>query len=208
MKNTIVTLMAIAWSAWSPPVIAADVEARITAPRVTQAPVVDGEGRDAAWKGAKETKVVAKGVFPANASKSTEVVIRSVHTDSHVFFLVRWSDETRDDRAQKPFAWDPAKSAYVEGSEREDMFALAFEHTGPFTADMLSPEEAIWDVWHWKAARTDPQGFAMDRTHRHAAAVGGQGEVAQSQGRSAHLDRPRRRRRGHRGREAGGSRCP
>ena len=33
------------------------------------------------------------------------------------------------------------------------MAAVAFELSGPFTADMLSPVDAIWDVWHWKALR-------------------------------------------------------
>ena len=167
MKKAIVILPAVVWCVWASAGIAAGVEGNIVSVRATNAPVLDGDGRDAAWKSARETKAVAKGVFPTNESKSTEVAIRSVHTDTHVYFLVRWRDETRDDRAQKPFAWDSAKNAYVEGPEREDMFALAFEHTGPFTADMLSPEEAIWDVWHWKAARTGPQGFAMDRTHRY-----------------------------------------
>jgi hypothetical protein len=167
MKNMIATLTLLGWCAGSSAGIAADAEGKLVSARVAQGPVVDGAGGDAAWRTARETKVVAKGVFPANASKSTEVALRSVHTDTHVYVLVRWRDETRDDQAQKPFAWDPGKNAYAEGPEREDMFALAFEHTGPFTADMLSPVEAVWDVWHWKASRTNPQGFAMDRTHRY-----------------------------------------
>lgn len=32
---------------------------------------------------------------------------------------------------------------------------------------MLFGEEAEWDVWQWKATRTNPQGYAMDRTHRY-----------------------------------------
>lgn len=146
---------------------AADALPKVVSLRVTKAPVVDGDRGDAAWKSAEEAKVIAKGVFPENAAKSTEVVLRSVHTDTHVFFLVRWRDETRDDQAHKPWTWDAGNGAYVEGPEREDMFALAFEHTGPFTADMLAPDESVWDVWHWKATRTNPQGFAMDRSHRY-----------------------------------------
>jgi hypothetical protein len=59
---------------------------------------LDGDGRDDAWKAARETKVVARWVFPANASKSTDVSIRSVHTDTHVYSLARWRDATRDDQ--------------------------------------------------------------------------------------------------------------
>lgn len=167
MKGTVLGLAALVCCARPSRGFAASVEGRIVSVLVAQGPAVDGNGGDAAWRSAKETTVVAKGVSPANAGKSTEVSIRSVHTETHVYFLVRWRDETRDDQAHKPFVWDPGKNAYVEGPEREDMLALAFEHTGSFTADMLSPEEAIWDVWHWKATRTNPQGFAMDRTHRY-----------------------------------------
>lgn len=48
------------------------------------------------------------------------------------------------------------------------MFSLGFEHTGEFTADMLSPVDSVWEIWHWKAFRTNPQGYAMDKTHRYA----------------------------------------
>lgn len=167
MKSHIAALTGLACCTWSSPGFGAGVEGRVASVKVTQAPAVDGNGADPAWRSAKETTVTAKGVFPANAAKTTEVGVRSVHSGTHVYFLVRWRDETRDDRAHKPSVWDAGKSAYVEGPDREDMLALAFEHTGPFTADMLSPEEAVWDVWHWKATRTNPQGFAMDRTHRY-----------------------------------------
>ncbi|MBI4563362.1 MAG: hypothetical protein HY716_01540 [Planctomycetes bacterium] len=143
-------------------------DSRVVSARVTKGPAVDGKADDEAWKTARSVQVTAKGVFPANKDKVTEVVIRSVRTDSHIYFLVRWKDETKDDKAHKPWVWDAAKNAYVEGPEREDMFAVAFEHTGPFDPDMLSGMEAVWDVWQWKATRTNPQGFAMDRTHRYS----------------------------------------
>jgi len=170
MRTKIRTLMALTCIAWVSPGLAVAAEGRVVSVSVAEGPTVDGSAADPAWKSASETMVTAKGVFPGNSTKSTEVGIRSVHTGTHVYFLVRCQDETRDDRAHKPFVWDAGKNAYVEGPEREDMLGLAFEHTGPFTADMLSPEEAVWDVWHWKATRTNPQGFAMDRTHRYTRA--------------------------------------
>jgi hypothetical protein len=139
---------------------------RLVSARAAKAPALDGRADDEAWKAGQPVRLVAKGVFPANEGKSTDVVIRSVRTDTHIYFLVRWKDETKDAEMHKPFAWDAAKNAYVEGPEREDMFSLAFEHTGPFDPDMLAGVESVWDVWHWKATRTNPQGYAMDRTHR------------------------------------------
>jgi hypothetical protein len=143
---------------------------KVESVRVDKAPVTDGKGDDEAWAAAKALEVRAKRVMPPNLDSATTVSIRSVHTGTHLHFLIKWKDETKDDVAHKPWAWDAAKNAYVEGSEREDMFSIAFEHTGTFDADMLSGVEAVWDVWHWKATRTNPQGFAMDRSHRYTRA--------------------------------------
>lgn len=142
-------------------------EPRVVSAKFATAPTLDGKGNDAAWSAAQPAQAVAKGVLPANSGISTEVSIRSVHTDSHVYFLIRWKDETKDDQIHKPWVWDAAKKAYVEGPEREDMFSIAIELTGPFDPDMLAGVESVWDVWHWKATRTNPQGYAMDRSHRY-----------------------------------------
>jgi hypothetical protein len=85
----------------------------------------------------------------------------------HIYFLVRWKDDTKDDVAHKPWVWSTERNVYEQGAEREDMFAFGFQHTGVFTEDMLSGEPAVWDVWHWKATRTNPQGYAMDKSHHH-----------------------------------------
>jgi hypothetical protein len=98
---------------------AADALPRLVSASVDRAPAVDGDGADPAWKSAKETKLVAKGVFPENAAKSTEVTLRAVHTGTDVYLLVRWRDGTRDDAVHKPFVWDAAKGAYVEGGEMD-----------------------------------------------------------------------------------------
>jgi hypothetical protein len=105
--------------------------------------------------------------MPPNAGASTEATIRTVRTDTHIYFVLRWKDATRDDAAHKPWIWSAGKNAYEEGPEREDMASMAFELAGEFDADMLSGKAATWDAWHWKAVRTNPQGYAMDRTHRY-----------------------------------------
>jgi len=49
---------------------------------------------------------------------------------------------------------------------------------------------AVWYVWHWEAFRTNPQGHAMDRTHRFFdAQPAARGQQAHDQGRRRHLDR-------------------
>jgi hypothetical protein len=142
---------------------------RLVSPEVERGPEIDGRADDAAWRKASALEVVVRRPLQPNEGASTDVHLRSVHTSTHVYFLVRWRDETRDDVAHKPWVWNAAKNAYEEGPEREDMLALAFQHTGTFDADMLSGQLGVWDVWQWKAVRTNPQGYAMDRTHRYTA---------------------------------------
>ena len=141
---------------------------KLEAKRVQALPVIDGQGNDPAWKTALALDLNAIGVWGTSVGTSAKVTIKSVHTDSHIAFLVRWEDATRDDKAHKPWVWNAEKKAYEQGKEQEDAMALAFEHTGPFTADMLSPVDAVWDLWTWKATRSDPVGYALDKTHRYS----------------------------------------
>jgi hypothetical protein len=143
--------------------------ARVTCARVSAPPTLDGKDDDDGWKGAKALSVTVKRPLPPNPGASTEATIRCVRTDTHIYFVVRWKDETKDDADHKPWVWNADKSAYAEGPEREDMFSIAFEHTGAFDADMLSGQPGVWDAWQWKAFRTHPQGYAMDRSHRYTA---------------------------------------
>jgi hypothetical protein len=140
---------------------------QIVSVSVMKAPTVDGIGNDPVWGSAKPLAVVAKRVMEPNIGLSSRASVRSVHTDTHVYFLVSWEDAT-EDISHKSWVWNVEKKAYEEGPDREDMFSFGFEHTGDFTADMLSPVDSVWEIWHWKAFRTNPQGYAMDKTHRYA----------------------------------------
>jgi hypothetical protein len=140
---------------------------RLRCRAVEHAPVVDGSGADESWKDAPALDVTVARPLPPDAGASGSVTLRAVRTATHVYLLAEWADATQDDAAHKPWVWSADKGAYVEGPEREDMFSVAFEHTGRFVADMLSGQEGVWDVWQWKATRTNPQGYAMDRTHRY-----------------------------------------
>jgi len=130
------------------------------------APLLDGKGDDKVWSRAKPLKVVARRVLPPNVGTSATVEIRSVHTDTHLYFLVTWEDGEAS-VSHKTWVWNPDTKRYDEGKDREDMFALGFEHSGTFNVNMLSGDTATWDVWHWKAFRTNPQGYAMDKSHHY-----------------------------------------
>lgn len=140
----------------------------LVAVKTARPPALDGRADDAVWRQAKAMTVVAKGVMPKTLGTAAQVSLRAAYTDTHLYLLAIWDDATQDDKSHRTWKWDAEKKAYAEDTDREDMFGVAFEHTGEFTADMLSPVEAVWDIWHWKAVRTNPQGYAMDKTHRYS----------------------------------------
>ena len=130
------------------------------------------------------------------------MTIRSVHTDTQIFFLASWEDST-ESVSHKTWVWNADNETYDQGDDREDMFALAFEHTGPFDADMLAGIEAVWDVWHWKAFRTNPAGIRHGQDPPlHADQAATKGEVPHGTKRKGGLDCPPRGFRGLRGGEA------
>jgi len=137
---------------------------------VSDAPTIDGGGNDAAWRNAPPLEAVAREAEAPNTDKEgTNVLLKSVHTSTHVYFLVSWPDKT-EDVTHKTWVWNATEKAYQQGEDREDVVALAFAHTGKFNSNMLSGVEGIWDVWHWKAARTGIAGYAMDKTHHYTQA--------------------------------------
>ena len=140
---------------------------KLVAVKISATPNIDGKADEAHWKSGQPVAIMAKGVMPKTRGTSSNVTVRAAYTATHLYLLVQWTDATKSESGHKTWAWDATKNAYVEDTDREDALSVAFEHTGLFTADMLSGEGATWDVWHWKAFRTNPQGFAMDRSHRY-----------------------------------------
>lgn len=139
--------------------------AELVPPTVEKPPQIDGTASDACWKGAPELSIPLVDV--ETGMERVTVKIRAVRTADEIFFLVQWADETRDVR-HKPFLWNKATQAYEESELEEDVLSLAFELEGPFDYNMLSGKESKWDVWQWKAGRTNPAGYAMDKWHHYS----------------------------------------
>lgn len=133
--------------------------AEVRAIRARATVIVDGQAAEEAWDAAPETVVPLLG-----SSGPSSCRVKAAEHRGTLFLLVRWEDAT-EDREHKPWVRD-GDGAWKTGAEREDVLAVAFPMEGTFTANMASPVEALWDVWQWKSARTDPAGHAMDKTHR------------------------------------------
>lgn len=159
--------------------------AEVAAVRAADTLLVDGRDADAAWALAPETTVPLEGV----AGPSSCTVKAAVHRGT-LFLLVRWEDPT-EDRSHKPWVRG-ADGKWTTGPEREDVLSVAFPMEGEFTANMLSPVDAVWDAWYWKSARTDPAGHAMDKVHRMSLKDpgGSRTEHALPDGVKVHIARP------------------
>ena len=61
---------------------------RLGSARVAKAPTLDGVDDDEVWKAAVPLQVIARRPLPPNEGASVPVTIRSIHTDTQIFFLV------------------------------------------------------------------------------------------------------------------------
>ncbi len=122
---------------------------------LSAAPVVDGSGGDFEYVAAQEVPI-----FGPLAVSSVKVKA-GIHGD-RVFFLFQWADPQADTE-HKPFVWDAEVGRYVAGPQREDRFAVQFAMAGDYDVNWLSGKGFKADMWHWKAARSNPLGLAHDK---------------------------------------------
>lgn len=138
--------------------------ATIDVAKVAAAPKLDGVADDECWKSAKEVTIAVD--LPKEILKPKDSMkARFVHDGTNVHVLLIWSDKTKSDQ-HKPFTWVKEDKAYIESARLvEDGCYLAFELEGKFNVNMRAGVDAKWDLWQWKAARTNGAGYAMDKSH-------------------------------------------
>jgi len=149
----------------------------LTAAKVKKAPVGFD---DAAWQKAKAVMVPFEGKEKF-AGKKASVTTKAVYTDKGIYFLFSWKDATKS-VTKGAWTYDGQKWSHQKGNE--DRISLLFEinRINKFASKGCAvvchvPEGASnakngkfgtssaaekGDLWHWKAARTDPAGFADD----------------------------------------------
>ncbi len=125
--------------------------------KVDKAPVLDGAAQDAAWKGLKPVVI-------ADSASGKKILLRSVYTADQVFFLVQFPDAA-ENFLHKPWVWNAAEKKYATGPHRGDTFVFKWSMMDK-DVDLtnFSDDSYRADVWYWKANRTNPAGFADDKT--------------------------------------------
>ena len=163
-----------------------DVTGGLVAVPAAGAPVLDGQGSDAAWAAAPELTVETTGGANDSAAR---VSIRSVYDNQRVYFLISWEDPTnswlRNPWEKQPDgSWKRLAGAENKGSDEnefyEDKLALLwpindsiadFDSEGCGTACHLGEggdekplgsmhtnrRRELADLWNWKAWRNIAQ---------------------------------------------------
>jgi len=149
----------------------------VTAAKVKKAPA---GWDDPAWQKAKAVNVHFEGKEKF-AGKKAAVATKAVYTDQEIYFLFSWKDATKS-VTKGAWKFDGQKWSHQKGNE--DRISLLFEinrinnfatkgcavvchvpkgatnaKDGKFGTTSAAQKG---DLWHWKAARTDPVGFADD----------------------------------------------
>jgi len=154
----------------------ADDVLTITAKHIMKEP---GGLDDPIWQQAPAVQVPVEG-REVMARAEGSVMTRAVYTDDSIYFLFQWKDPTHSIIKQS-WEYDGKNWRHLKGNE--DRLAVLFEITriDKFSSKGCavtchSPadvEKKNWklatrtaaekgDLWHWKAARSDPYGYADD----------------------------------------------
>lgn len=132
-------------------------QTKIMAAKVKESPSIDGDCQDAVWSRAQE-------VVTRDSVANLDMRLKAIYSDQKVFFLVQFPDAD-ESRLHKPWIWSPEKGMYETGPHREDCLILKWAMK-PETTDLsiFSDQEHTADIWFWKANRTDPSGYADDKS--------------------------------------------
>lgn len=142
--------------------------------RLERAPVLDGdlgEWGTVGWQkvplapAVKSADRAKLGLSPQERNPPVEldVELKVGVAGGRIYFAARWPDDAADTDYR---LWELRGGRYVEGSQRDDAFAVRFPMEGEFDRSMLSGKTYAVDVWLWTAGRSNRAGFAEDMTHR------------------------------------------
>ena len=156
--------------------LALGAQLTVTAARVEKAPSGLDDG---IWQKAQAVSILMEG-RGGLAGRKESVTAKAVYTDTEVFFLFKWKDPTRS-VTKESWIFDGSQWSHLKGDE--DRLAVLFEitriskfatrgcaitcHSPPelpresWVLATRDPSEK-GDLWHWKAARSDPYRHADD----------------------------------------------
>jgi len=143
-------------------------------------PIIDGKAREDTWNMAFETNVSPWQLNDGPPRPGTEVIMRAVYDDTHIYFAFRWRDSTPQDRMGRwvfdggkwraEVKWPDALALHWQATEKIEDFrqggcAILCHTTGRFREfpRMASRQEgAVADEWYWNAFTAEKAGRPGD----------------------------------------------
>ncbi len=133
---------------------------RLVSMKTETAPQIDGLADVGLWDQAQNATATLRLLGgPPEAPQEVEVYLRSLHTDTDVYFLVQWHTPRKSDVCD-PFVW--RGDHYEPVSQQEDALGLQFEIKGKYERLLETGQEYRADYWDWGAGRTNASGYARD----------------------------------------------
>ncbi|MHA2352203.1 MAG: ethylbenzene dehydrogenase-related protein [Candidatus Thorarchaeota archaeon] len=168
-------------------VIAVSDGITLMAVNTTDTITIDGELMESAWDDAEAL------IIPSIDGSGINVVLKALADDTNIYIFAAWNDTTMDN-ARKGWSYNGTHWENVGGNEDRIEFAWGLGSDivcghNPGTADAM-----LFDIWHWKAARTAVGSWADDKywdgsgRHSDAKTAGGYSDnsvVAQADNSSA-----------------------
>lgn len=122
------------------------------------APTIDGKADDTAWNIANQTTI-------KDAVVDLDHNLTCVYDDERIYIKATYADTT-ESRTHKTGIWNQEEGLYHYGKDREDTLLFKWnmdDNKGDLSLNSDVPYKA--DIWYWKAHRTDPMGYADDKSH-------------------------------------------
>ncbi len=142
---------------------------------------IDGDGSDAAWADATEKTFTFGETGYTKDFGEIPVKVKALYDTENIYFLMEWTDPSNTESVmKKEWSYDETSSEWTQSGVDEDRFFFMFDagNNGAEGADCASmchfdpsQDKSVMgttgggnvDVWHWKAARTNPIGLSDDK---------------------------------------------
>jgi len=112
------------------------------------------------WAGAQPLTVRLRR--PLSPVDEHYVIVRAVHDGVRLSLYAWWPDST-DPGERRLWIWSNPSQSYFQREVSTDSLALKFCIQGSPKACMMSGEDGIFDVWHWRSGWNHLFHFANDR---------------------------------------------
>jgi hypothetical protein len=135
-------------------------DASLTAYATSATITLDGEDSEAAWDDADSL------VLSDVDGEGIDITLKALHDDTYVYIFAHWNDATENNR-RKGWVFDGA--TWTNLGEDEDRMNFAWSIGGEEivcghnAGNSGGGSTMLFDIWHWKATRTAPDGWTDDK---------------------------------------------